>query len=386
MGGADLTLGILLTFGLVVNPLAASAAPAGALADAPAVAPLAGDPSWGSSGGWKDLVRGLLQPRGARAAFQRLQGLGREALPAVRSMLRGRNLRLVRAALDLADDLGEDIGDRLDQAGGLGAGLTQDLRAIVADRRLGGLRRRAARLLGRVNAPLEQVLPALSAALRDPDLRLRLTAADSLLAWWARREGLWPEVRAVLRQPGHPVRIVLAEILGRAGPLAHPLGPLVTTWVRTGHVEPAAVITSLLPRFLPGARDLSRLALPAWEHAPAVASPAVAAVPPPVPPGLIPPTVTSAASETSAGPALPAATALPATVAAPIGPVDHPSQPSTAINPFSPAIDLPDAEADEQADPEAAAALRAAATQADQALSFEDVPAGAGDYGPHPGE
>ncbi|RCK81040.1 MAG: hypothetical protein OZSIB_2417 [Candidatus Ozemobacter sibiricus] len=399
--------------GLRLAPALAAEGPSASLADAPAVEARADRSALGATSGWNDLVRGLLQPRGARAAFQRLQGLGREALPAVRAMLRGRNLRLVRAALDLADSLGEELGDRLDQAGELGQGLTQDLRAIVTDRRLGGLRRRAARLLGRVGGPLEQVLPALSAALRDPDLRLRLAAADSLLAWWARREGLWPEIRAMLRQPGHPVRVVLAEVLGRLGPAAHPLWPLVAAWLRTGRLDPAAVVTHLLPVYLPRARELGRLALQAWERSPGLANcPAVlgrSALP-------------AALAEVVAGLAAPASRAVTATVASfsatvnpeargvasPVASLVGPPSSDTAAGTAGPvtiiaspspvvaglglasaaesatsdlddgASDLADTEAEPADDPAAASALAAAAAQGDQAeaaLSFEDVPA-----------
>lgn len=275
----------------------------------PPVAPAGGSGARnGTRSSWATLVKGLLQPPAARQAFRQLQEMGGKAVPAVQSMLGARNLRLVRAALDLCEDLEQTRA------------VARDLVRILGDRRLGGLRGRAARLLGRLDAPFEKHLPTVLRALRDPSLQVRLAVAESLLDWWSRRPSLVPELRRALADPRHPWRGVVADLLAQVGPLTHPLLPLVVAYVRTGRIEPPAVVAAMLPRVLPGAGRLAQLALETW-----------------------------------AGPG------------------------ASGPDPDAPAIDLPDAEAEEgepaTGQPSTGQAALAAAAQANEAASFEDIPA-----------
>lgn len=289
----------------------ASVPPSGAtrsLVSASAAAPAPASGPVGRTGprpSWTGLVKGLLQPPAARQAFRQLQEMGGKAVPAVRSMLGARNLRLVRAALDLCEDLEQTRA------------VARDLVRILGNTRLGGLRGRAARLLGRLDAPFEKHLPTVLKALRDPSLQVRLAVAESLLDWWSRRPSLVPELRRALADPRHPWRGVVADLLAQVGPLTHPLLPLAIAYVRTGRIEPPAVVAAILPRVLPGAGRLAQVVLETW-----------------------------------AGPGA-----------------------GSGPDPDAPAVDLPDAEAEAEGPPGASSEALAAAAQADQATSFEDIPA-----------
>lgn len=183
-----------------------------------------------------DQITDLLSPKRARQAFQNLADKGKSAIPTIRTMLTGKNLRLVRAALDLAgkiDDPGRDLQKQLLQ--------------IVSTRRLGNLRLRAMRVLGSYGQTACQSLPTLSRLLLEPSAELRVAAAEAFLDVLTKGPRQLPQFMKQLRDPSHPVRKAALQLLQTAAPLAHPAAPLLIDYLETGSFRPSRAIGLLLP-------------------------------------------------------------------------------------------------------------------------------------------
>jgi HEAT repeat protein len=209
------------------------------------------DPLWGASrpavlekaGEYVTFCRELLQPQQARASFQRLLNMGKDALPTVQEMLRGKNLRLVRAALDLCE-----TNEFVDE-------MAQDLFRVLRNRKLGGLRVRAARLLGKLGGPLETCIPSLVGILKDSNIQVRTAVAETLLELVSKKENLWPELWKQVRSPDSSLRKLMVTALAQGGRYAHPLLPVAVKYLQQGRVEPADLLAAVVPRFLPGAEE-----------------------------------------------------------------------------------------------------------------------------------
>jgi len=190
--------------------------------------------------GWV-VARQLMSRTGAQDAFRQLSAMGTRSLPTIRRLLGGRNLRMLRAGLDLADALGTSA-ERL----------TPELARILGDRRLGGLRVRAARMLGRCGSLSRETLPALLGSLTEGNRNLRVAAAEAFLDVWSRGLSGLPDWRAMLTDRKNPVRIMILQGLQEWGPALHPVVPLIASYAREGRVDGPRALGMALPRMVPG--------------------------------------------------------------------------------------------------------------------------------------
>lgn len=85
------------------------------------------------------------------------------------------------------------------------------------------IRWRAAKALGRINKPDEDVVVALQAAVRDADEQVRLHAAESLWIIVADADPILPVVVQLLTSDDRNVRIRAIELLDKFGPQAKPV-------------------------------------------------------------------------------------------------------------------------------------------------------------------
>ncbi|HEY9070111.1 MAG TPA: HEAT repeat domain-containing protein [Candidatus Ozemobacteraceae bacterium] len=186
-----------------------------------------------------DDVEELLQPGRARGAYDRLVKLGAQAVPTIGRMMRGDNLRLVRAAMDLSERLGNEARQT-----------TKDLAEAVADEKLGALRARAARILGGIGSKASEALPQLMSALNAPNRKVREAVAQAILDI-STQSGRWgPELKQLLSARGR-WREQAVTLLVNYGPLLHPALPFIARLVEQKPASAAEAATALIPAVLP---------------------------------------------------------------------------------------------------------------------------------------
>ncbi len=178
----------------------------------------------------------LLSPRRAQQAFQELAARGKAAVPTLQSMLSGRNMRLIRAALDLSAKLDDPTDD-----------LLRELTRIASVKRFGKLRLRAMRVLGAYGRSAGKALPTLTRLLLDANAEMRLAAAESIVDLFAGGAPKLPDVLKQLKDPRSPLRRTAVQLLQTAAPLAHPAAPLLYEYLETGSVRPTRALSLLLP-------------------------------------------------------------------------------------------------------------------------------------------
>ncbi|HOY67933.1 MAG TPA: hypothetical protein PLP29_13680 [Candidatus Ozemobacteraceae bacterium] len=186
-----------------------------------------------------DEAEELLQPGKARGAFDRLTSLGAQAVPTIGRLMRGQNLRLVRAAMDLSERLGSEAREA-----------TQDLAAAVANEKLGALRGRAARILGGIGGKASGALPQLMGALNAPSRKVREAIAQAILDISSQSERWTPELKQLLSARGR-WREQAVTVLVKYGPLLHPALPVIARLVEQKPSGAAEAATLLLPSVLP---------------------------------------------------------------------------------------------------------------------------------------
>ncbi|MFZ2955411.1 MAG: HEAT repeat domain-containing protein [Candidatus Ozemobacteraceae bacterium] len=201
-----------------------------------------------------DTVKGLLSKNTAKAAYDRLAAMGTNAIPDVRAMLSADNLRLVRAALDLAEKIRSSSGSF---DGAWAGDLGKDLMRILVNPRFGGLRVRATRLLGRFGPVVNGALPVLMNALSDPDRGLREASAEAALDVFLRGRQSLSNFGRSLSDPKNPARKLIITGLEQYGATLNPALPLVAAWAKKGHIDAGDVLALAIPKFLPGAGKLA---------------------------------------------------------------------------------------------------------------------------------
>lgn len=194
----------------------------------------------------------LLSPRRAQQAFQELAARGKAAVPTIRSMLSGRNMRLIRAALDLSAKLDDPTDD-----------LLHELSRIASAKQFGKLRLRAMRVLGAYGHAAGKALPTLTRLLLDANAEMRLAAAETIVDLFAGGSPKMPDVIKQLKDPKSPIRRAAVQLLQTAAPLAHPAAPLLYEYLETGSVRPTRALSLLLPT----SSILHTLAEPLFEKA-----------------------------------------------------------------------------------------------------------------------
>lgn len=188
----------------------------------------------------REMVNALLQAKGARQAYERLAKMGARAMPELRVLLNDKNLRLLRAGLDLAEKLQTPTGE-----------LAHDLGRVLLNPRLGSLRVRAARVLGRLGDVAKESLPALIAALGDKNGGVRLVAAEAFLDVICNgRKGL-SNLGKALADKKSPLRKTLLDGIAAYGQTLHPAMPLVVAYARKGKIETGDVVGLVMPKLLP---------------------------------------------------------------------------------------------------------------------------------------
>lgn len=188
----------------------------------------------------REMLMALLKPKGAKQAYERLAKMGAKAVPELRVLLNDKNLRLLRAGLDLAEKLQTPTGE-----------LAQDLSRVLLNPRLGSLRVRAARVLGQLGDVAKDSLPALITALGDKNGGMRQVAAETVLDVILNgRKGL-SNLGKSLADRKSPLRKALLEGVAAYGQTLHPALPLVVAYARKGKIETSDVVSLVMPKLLP---------------------------------------------------------------------------------------------------------------------------------------
>jgi len=187
-----------------------------------------------------DDVENLLKPGEARSAYARLSKLGIGAIPAIRQMMKRQNLRLVRAALDLSEQIGSEAREaRL------------DLAAVVSNPKLGALRTRAARILGNLGDKAGDALPQLMSAMNDPSRKVRDAVARALLDISSYGNQWGPALKQLLSAKG-PWREQAVGLLVQYGPLLHPALPVIAKLIEQKPSNAGEAAALVLPQLIPG--------------------------------------------------------------------------------------------------------------------------------------
>jgi len=187
-----------------------------------------------------DDVENLLKPREAHNAYARLSKLGSGAVPAIRQMMKRQNLRLVRAALDLSEQIGSEAREA-----------QLDLAAVVSNPKLGALRARAARILGNLGETAAGALPQLMSAMDDPSRKVRDAVARALLDIASKGNQWGPALKQLLSAKG-PWREQAVDLLVQYGPLLHPALPILAKLIEQKPSNAGETAALLLPQLIPG--------------------------------------------------------------------------------------------------------------------------------------
>jgi|GEM_PF-5707603 len=194
----------------------------------------------------ENIIQDLSLPGKSREAFDKLTKLGHNAMPAIRRMLAsGRNLRLIRAALDLSETIGESTHEA-----------SKDIFAILRNRRLGALRIRAAKIIGGWGQCALPAIPVLFDCLKDPNKKFRTAIAESLLQIAEKSDAFLPEIKKMLFTKDSSVRNLLLEGLSKYGSTLHPVMPIVVAWLQGKQLKPVDLAENILPRLVPGVAAL----------------------------------------------------------------------------------------------------------------------------------
>ncbi|MBF0501101.1 MAG: HEAT repeat domain-containing protein [Candidatus Riflebacteria bacterium] len=200
----------------------------------------------GHAASLNDTVKGLLSKKTAAYAYNKLASMGLKAVPGLQAMLSADNLRLIRAALDLAEKF--SISD-ID--GSTIRGLGQNIIRIIVNPRFGGLRVRAVQLLGRFGPAINNSLPVLVNALSDPNAGLRKAAAEAAFDVFLRGRLSLSGLEQSLKDPKNPTRKFIISGLEQYGAALHPALPLVAVFADKGSLDAADVMELAIPRLLP---------------------------------------------------------------------------------------------------------------------------------------
>ncbi len=222
------------------------------------------------------LDRAIRKERDATVEIQMVRalgGAGPRAIPTLERALGDERQEVREAAAWAAGELGQDalplVPALLDAAGRdgvlseavgavekIGPAATPDLLEALAGHAVPGVRADAALALGRLEAPPEQVVPALARALDDESEDVRQWAAFALQQQGPAAAPAVEDLRAALTDPEPWVRQNAAQALGAIGEAAHPAIPdLVAVLEHDRSLTPPEKAAEALGSFGPAAAE-----------------------------------------------------------------------------------------------------------------------------------
>ncbi|MBF0410582.1 MAG: HEAT repeat domain-containing protein [Candidatus Riflebacteria bacterium] len=184
-------------------------------------------------------VKELLNPEKAKKAFDQYYSMGLEKLPAVTEMLKNKNLRLIRAGLDLSATLQEPSEN-----------LLKEMVRILVNKKFGNLRLKAAQMLGSWGKLKGDALPALLSVLGDSSSNLRSIAAEALVECYSKDLKSISGLKKMLSDKNSPLRKTAVAALQNYGTALHPALPLLIAFSEKKKLDAQDILPILLPKVI----------------------------------------------------------------------------------------------------------------------------------------